>query len=363
MNPRRGALAAVAFAAFFDTFALAPVLSKYAQSIGADGFWIGLILSVYSLANLGFSFVSGPLIDRFGRQRPMWISLALTAPILFGYGLCDAPWQLLILRILHGAAGAVFLPSLFTYAMDRGSPAKAAGRLGAVIAAVAVVAPPISGQLAARYGYQASFALAGGMMLVGAVAALAWVSEPREPREKATVSILSLKAAISVALMTFSMTCALSMLPYRLPLVMADARAAGQAFGIYALAAFIVMWRYRNGSMAAAVAGVLVAMLATGAIAFLTADASLYLAMGWAGFGFGLAFPSLNSLAHSSAPDAAKGRAMALFYGAYSLGYGAGPLIYSKHGIAGSLVLSGFSLLLAGTIFSKSSRNLEKGRV
>ncbi|MFN3689371.1 MAG: MFS transporter, partial [Fimbriimonadales bacterium] len=140
------ALGWIALIAFLDTFAIVPVLAPYVQrALNATDAQAGLILSLYSLANLLANFYSGVLIDRFGRRLPMALSLWSAGVLIALYPLAPNPALLMALRALHGATGAVFVPALFALVGEygRSNRAGAMGLTGALVGFVALLAPPI----------------------------------------------------------------------------------------------------------------------------------------------------------------------------------------------------------------------------
>ncbi|MCX7925648.1 MAG: MFS transporter, partial [Fimbriimonadales bacterium] len=145
------ALGWIALVAFLDTFAIVPVLAPYAKrALAATDAQAGLILSLYSLANLLANVYSGVLIDRFGRRLPMVLSLLAAGLLIALYPFASDASTLMILRALHGATGAVFVPALFALVGEYGRSNRtgAMGGTGALIGLVALLAPPIGGIVA-----------------------------------------------------------------------------------------------------------------------------------------------------------------------------------------------------------------------
>ena len=368
------ALGWIALVAFLDTFAIVPVLAPYAkQTLHATDVQAGLILSLYSLANLLANFYSGVLIDRFGRRLPMALSLWTAGVLIALYPLATTPETLMALRVLHGATGAVFVPALFAMVGEYGKRNRtgAMGSAGALIGLVALLAPPIGGVVARDYGEPALFGGVAALMLIGGFAALLIQDPPRlggaqesiHPREAFRLPDLR-----RVYLLTLAMTFTMGVLTFALPVLLQaagyDAAYRGRLFGLLALVSIALMASVRRGKVLGGAWGramLGVAFLAAGALGLsLLADAPqafwgvavLY------GVGFGLAFPAVHLGAFEGAPDHLRGVSLALLHAFYSLGYVLGPAMAGVVGAAyaGYLGAAFGILLLAATLGLRRTR-------
>jgi MFS family permease len=344
------ALGWIALVAFLDTFAIVPVLAPYAKrALQATDAQAGLILGLYSLANLLANFYSGVLIDRFGRRLPMALSLWTAGVLIALYPLATTPETLMALRVLHGATGAVFVPALFAMVGEYGKRNRtgAMGSAGALIGLVALLAPPIGGVVARDYGEPALFGGVAALMLIGGFAALLIQDPPRlggaqesiHPREAFRLPDLR-----RVYLLTLAMTFTMGVLTFALPVLLQaagyDAAYRGRLFGLLALVSIALMASVRRGKALGGAWGramLGVAFLAAGALGLsLLADAPqafwgvavLY------GVGFGLAFPAVHLGAFEGAPNHLRGVSLALLHAFYSLGYVLGPAMAGVVGAA-----------------------------
>jgi DHA1 family multidrug resistance protein-like MFS transporter len=327
-----------------------PVLAPYAKrALQATDAQAGLILGLYSLANLLANFYSGVLIDRFGRRLPMALSLWAAGVLIALYPLATTPETLMALRVLHGATGAVFVPALFAMVGEYGKRNRtgAMGSAGALIGLVALLAPPIGGVVARDYGEPALFGGVAALMLIGGFAALLIQDPPRlggaqesiHPREAFRLPDLR-----RVYLLTLAMTFTMGVLTFALPVLLQDAgydaAYRGRLFGLLALVSIGVMASVRRGKVLGGAWGramLGVAFLAAGALGLsLLADAPqafwgvavLY------GVGFGLAFPAVHLGAFEGAPNHLRGVSLALLHAFYSLGYVLGPAMAGVVGAA-----------------------------
>ena len=369
------ALGWIALVAFLDTFAIVPVLAPYAKrALQATDAQAGLILGLYSLANLLANFYSGVLIDRFGRRLPMALSLWAAGVLIALYPLATTPEMLMALRVLHGATGAVFVPALFALVGEYGKRNRtgAMGSAGALIGLVALLAPPIGGVVARDYGEPALFGGVAALMLIGGFAALLIQDPPRlggaqesiHPREAFRLPDLR-----RVYLLTLAMTFTMGVLTFALPVLLQDAgydaAYRGRLFGLLALVSIGVMASVRRGKVLGGAWGramLGVAFLAAGALGLsLLADAPqafwgvavLY------GVGFGLAFPAVHLGAFEGAPNHLRGVSLALLHAFYSLGYVLGPAMAGVVGAAyaGYLGAAFGAVLLVATAAARAARS------
>jgi DHA1 family multidrug resistance protein-like MFS transporter len=344
------ALGWIALVAFLDTFAIVPVLAPYAKrDLQATDAQAGLILGLYSLANLLANFYSGVLIDRFGRRLPMVLSLWAAGVLIALYPLATTPERLMALRVLHGATGAVFVPALFALVGEYGKRNRtgAMGGAGALIGLVALLAPPIGGVVARDYGEPALFGGVAALMLIGGCAALLVQDPPRlggvqasiHPREALRMSDLR-----QMYLLTLAMTFTMGVLTFALPVLLQgagyDAAYRGRLFGLLALVSIVVMASVRRGKLLGGAWGramLGVAFLAGGALGLsLLANTpqAFWGVVVLYGVGFGLAFPAVHLGAFEGAPDHLRGVSLALLHAFYSLGYVLGPAVAGAVGAA-----------------------------
>lgn len=129
-----------------------PLLKHYVESMNASQFWVGPILSSFSLAQFFITPTLGRLSDRYGRRRIILMSLVgnAIAMIIFALGteLKLLP-LLLISRVLAGATAGNLSACQAAIAdvTNRSERAGAMGRLGAGISLGIILGPVIGGAL------------------------------------------------------------------------------------------------------------------------------------------------------------------------------------------------------------------------
>jgi MFS transporter, DHA1 family, multidrug resistance protein len=362
----------VLFLSFVDVFALLPTLAPYATALGAGPALLGVVVGAYSAANLPANLVGGALVDRVGRRPVLLVGLVLAAVAVASYPLATTPAQLIVIRLLHGAAGGILVPAVFAVAGDAarlaGGAGKAMGRAGAVIGAAAVVAPASAGVLRQAYGATAVFRSVGALLLLGAllvvlgiprrdatfagegrpVAAGTAASERPRPAAPRGLARLRLVDALRTGLLAdptvrrtlgavVATTAAVGVLAGFLPGAVERAGASpaltGGLFTAYAVVAAALMLSPlatrvdREGpdgpvGLGLAALGVsLVILGGTHGIAGAAVGVVVF------GLGYGSIFPAASGAVSLAATTATRGRAFGWFNVAFSLGLALGPPI------------------------------------
>lgn len=148
-----------------------PVLSLYAQSLGAGPEAIGFIVSASTLTGVFLKWPAGALSDIYDRR---WLLLAgllaFALPPFFYQFVSDVGW-LVALRFAHGMATAVFAPIALAVVADLRREARGAayGAYTAATQAGAMLGPVLGGWLVVSAGFPTAFVMAGTL---GAIAVL-----------------------------------------------------------------------------------------------------------------------------------------------------------------------------------------------
>lgn len=157
-----------------------PLLPFWAEHLGATPVQVGLILTVYSLAQLIFLPVLGRFSDRYGRRPIILWSLAIEAISLALTALSGSLAMLLVARFI-GGMGAANLGTAQAVVSDTTTPAERAkgmGFIGAAIGVGFVLGPAMGGGLAAL-GLTAPFWFAAGVAVVNAALVFFLLPETR----------------------------------------------------------------------------------------------------------------------------------------------------------------------------------------
>ncbi len=345
----------VVLATFFDLFVQFPTMAPHARNLGASAALVGLIVAAYSITNLFGNLGVGFVLDRWGRNRPIIVGLAITALAVLSYAFIRSPEQLLVARAIHGIGAAALTPGAFSIIGDRVASdqrGRAMGLAGAMIAIPAMIGPPAAGILRDAWGANAVFFIDSAFLAVTLIAFVAVTRElpasqrPRSARGAAasTDSLLGSPLLWSAFIAQFVITVGVGVLVAHLPLVLENqgesAARAGYSFAIYAFVSMLVMASPIGGASdrIGRFGPLLVGLLGVAAgLAVLGVSAGygvIVAGMAVFGLGYGLVFPAATAMVAEAAGRARRGMAFGVFYAVYSLGVAVGS--------AGSGRLAGF---------------------
>jgi len=235
-----------------------PLLPFYADRFGASGLVIGLLVMVYSLAQLFMAPLWGRLSDRFGRRPILLVGLLSSALSYLVFAYAGSLLVLFASRIMAGLGGAT-VPVAQAYIADITPPERRAGNMGLVGAAFGlgfIFGPAIGGWLAPVSPAAPGLA-AAALCLTNAV--LAWFFLPESisagERARRGQRRQSLQKALHVALhspgvlrllgLSFFFTMAFSAMQPTFPLFGAarfglDERTVGYLFAFLGLISAVV---------------------------------------------------------------------------------------------------------------------------
>jgi len=152
---------------------VSPLMSIFAEDMGATGIWLGAIFSGYFLARALIMPFIGRLSDQWGKRK---IFLALGLAILgftsIGYILSQNVIQLILVRFLQGLGSGIVLPLSLAYVGDITPEGKEGSYIGYInIARMAGwgSGPLIGGVLMGIYGFDVPFILMGVLAFVALI--------------------------------------------------------------------------------------------------------------------------------------------------------------------------------------------------
>jgi len=178
-------LALPIFSAMLGVGIIVPLLPLYAQSFGATGIWLGLIVASFSISRAILMPIIGRLSDRKGRKRFILIGLLTYSIISLGYIWADSIPQLILIRLIQGVAGAMIVPIAQAYVGDvspEGEEGKWMGYFNAAFFAGFGFGPLMGGVLTDHFGMTAAFYTMGGLNLLAFVIVLLFLPEIKHPK-------------------------------------------------------------------------------------------------------------------------------------------------------------------------------------
>lgn len=187
---------------FSSTISKSPVLPLLAAHLGADPAGVGLVASVSAFTGVLMSLPAGILSDRLGRRRLLLLASLVFASAPFLYLMVDSLAGLILVRLYHGLATAVFVPVAMALVADL-YPAQRGEKLGWFSTATLLgrfLAPLAGGTLLSLWaaspeaGFRAVYLVCG---LAGVTVLLLASPLPRPaPREALTRQPLQIRAAL-----------------------------------------------------------------------------------------------------------------------------------------------------------------------
>jgi len=92
-----------------------PLLPIFAATLGATGAFLGFIVSVSTMTGLFLKPLFGLLSDRWGRRIWLIAGTCFFAFMPFLYNFIETPEHLLVIRLVHGLATAIYGPVTLAY--------------------------------------------------------------------------------------------------------------------------------------------------------------------------------------------------------------------------------------------------------
>ncbi|MET0958756.1 MAG: MFS transporter [Psychrobacillus psychrotolerans] len=329
----------IIFISFFDLFSQLPIISPFAESLGATPFITGLVVGMYSLSNTFGNIISGFLTDRKGPYYILITGLFATSFSLFLYQFASDPFGLLLIRFIHGLVAGLIVPAAFTYSANRTSHekrGKGVALSGAFVGLAAIAGPATSGILASKKNEVFVLGMTGSIMLFLSILSLVLlrkVAIERKGKEISHHSVHSIfqkngviKSFAGAFFLMFSQGVLAYMLPLKVVHLGFDTKTSGfllSTFGFVAILVFIlpinrIFDRVKpiyTLTFGMSIMGV--SMLLLGHTDSLNL---LYIWMALYGIGFAFLFPSINTLLIDSTEQSFRGKAYGYFYAFFSIG-------------------------------------------
>ena len=207
-------LAISIFSCMLGSGIVVPLLPLYAESLGASGFWLGVIFAAFPISRVLTTPIFGRLSDRNGRKPFIAIGLLAYGIISFGFIYSNTVFQLVLMRFLHGLAGALILPIAQAYVGDISPPGQEGKWMGYANAAFFSgfgFGPLMGGVLSEHLGMDAAFLAMGVLSLLAFTITILFLPA-NKPNQSATYypSLREMsRSGMIIGLFTFRMTLTL----------------------------------------------------------------------------------------------------------------------------------------------------------
>jgi len=362
---------------FSSTISKSPVLPLLATNLGADAAGVGLVASVSAFTGVLMSLPAGILSDRLGRRRLLLLASLVFASAPFLYLQVDSLAGLVLVRLYHGLATAVFVPVAMALVADL-YPAQRGEKLGWFSTATLLgrfLAPLAGGTLLSLWaaspeaGFRAVYLVCG---LAGVTVLLLASPLPRPtPADALTRQPLRLRAALGELLADRRLlaTCLAEagvLFAYGVFEVFLPLHGIGHGLAAWQVGACLssqiitlaltkpVLGRFsdRHGRPPQIVAGCLLGAAGIAAFPWLNAFWPLFLLS----VVFGLSLSVVTSASSAYVADLSRqdgrGSAMGLLGAIMDLGHTSGPLL---GGLAGAGLGLGAPFWLAGLVIASAA--------
>ncbi|MEP7142707.1 MAG: Bcr/CflA family multidrug efflux MFS transporter [Ferruginibacter sp.] len=161
-----------------------PAFTDIAADLHTTVAHVSLSLSSFFIGISVGQFIYGPLLDRFGRKKPLYagLSLYLVASALCAMaGSADSLIALRFLQALGGCAGMVASRAMVRDIFDVADNAKVFSMLMLVVGVSPIIAPTLGGYITASLGWHYVFVLLTIMAVVILAAVYFFLPESRKP--------------------------------------------------------------------------------------------------------------------------------------------------------------------------------------
>ncbi len=320
---------------------LMPTLPVYLQEVlHAGKHEVGLIIGMYTLAALLVRPISGYALDTFGRKWIFLIGMILFSLLFLVYPIAASLIPLLILRFLHGLNWGASTTAGFTLVVDL-VPAEKRGRgigyFGLSFTFAMSIGPVIGLKVMGHGHFVALFLVAGAVSILGILMAMLIkypiFKRPEKPvfSWKALISKPALPVSVNIMIVAASYGGVMTFITlYAKEINLNDY--TGWYFTIMAVGTALT--RIFSGKLFDRYGPTLISVLSiisvSGGLLLLSHAPVLesFLASGFLiGLGFGVLFPTLQTMANNVASHGHRGAANSTFLTGLDLGIGTGSVL------------------------------------
>lgn len=203
-------------AIFLSEQMIQALIAPYAEHLGATDVVMGVVASAFAITALLLKVVSAPAIDAFNKKYILFFSMLVLGVSSLGFGLSSTVTGVFVFRLLQGAAKAFTATCCLAMATD----ALPMNKLGQGIAMFSMgqaisqaVGPTIGKFVQWAMGYNFTFFLAAGIMVIGSLSALA-IQLPPSPKHPFQLSFSSMfaKEALLPSFALMFLACSFSLI-------------------------------------------------------------------------------------------------------------------------------------------------------
>ena len=356
------------FATMLGVGIIEPFMAIYAESLGANGLFIGLIFGSFTLSRALFTPLIGRLSDLRGRKNLLLVGLSGYTILSFFYAVATSTTSLVTVRILHGLASAMVLPIAMAYIGDIAPKNQEGKHLGTFTIAFFMgmaFGPIIGGALHEIWNMNAAFYTMGAISffsLLLLIFMLPEINAHKNVKPSSFRTIFKNKTMQAMFLFRAVNAYGVAALMGFLPLLAEKINVSVFQIGFVVTANLIVSSIFQRYFGVIADKSDKVAMIIAGSIMMLIALALMPLSKNFytllsfnilMGLGSGISIPAVSAITAQLGKKLGMGSVMGLFNTAFGIGGGIGPIIAGLIMVAAGLTfvfVSSAVIVLAGTI-------------
>lgn len=356
---------------------IVPFLPMYAESMGANGLWLGIVFSSFSVSRACFMPVIGSLSDKKGRKIFISSGLLVYSLVSLAYVAADSPLALTLVRFGHGFASAMVLPVATAYVADITPKNQEGAYIGWFQAAFFCgfgLGPLMGGLVKDFFGINANFYAMGILSFLAFILIILRIPElnqsvlERKEEKKTTYQMmLKSKTIQAVFVIRFATAFCRGTVLVFFPVLAHNvlhlsSSTIGMVMSAYILLTGILQRPFGKladhfNRVAMVVCGSFITIVAICMLG-LTDNLSQVIALSlFLAIGGGISIPAMTAITieHGKAMKYGMGMLMGIFYLAVALGLATGPvlngLIFDRIGLEASFFCGGAILFVGTAIF------------
>ena len=316
-----------------------PLIPRYALTIGATPFFIGLAVSSISITAILLRPVSGIISDKWSRSKLMMLGLIFGAAAYAIMFLFSGIYSIMIARLIEGVGVALFIPSSMASAVDQAPQGKVGEALGWRSLMIGIgfsVGPALGGILSEAFGYQPTFGITALLILL--LLPMVMFREKRGAKNSGGICLDGLKnrsfilALSSLIIYAVAWMGLLTFLSAYLKLTGYGDLQIGLFVSIQAVASLALrVWAGRVADRRPDVmtyAGLLIISLSFLVVAIEQVPPYLYIASVIFGIGVGIFVPGSQTLALGHCPPNSRGFLSSIYTMGIDIGNLIGPVVF-----------------------------------
>jgi DHA1 family multidrug resistance protein-like MFS transporter len=355
-----------------------PFLPLFLFELGVDkssvNLWAGMVHSSAFLVGAFMAPLWGSIADKYGKRK-MVIRAGLSLVVIYALiAFVQKPWELVVIRMLHGFVGG-YVPASMAIAASVSPKERLGSSLGMMQAGTmtgGILGPLFGGLLSAAFGQRMSFIIAAAIIFAATLAVILWVKEGNEATagKKSTIredlrTVFQSQTLLKMLLLLLLFQLSFSMIQPLLTLHIADlqgdvrdaALSSGFVFALIGIAGIIASPLWGKAGESRGYKNILsLCLIGSGIVISLQYFIDHLWLFTLVQFIFGLfvagIVPSVNTIVVSSTSDEFRGRSFGLTTSANQLGQMIGPLIGGGLGVLLNIhwifVSTGIILVSAG---------------